>query len=455
MNTQPTITFASGVGTVTGANFLVDADNKRILVDCGLVQGTKEQDLLNYDLFPYDPRTIDILIVTHSHLDHVGRIPKLVRAGFTGEIYSTQPTRRIAEEMLLDGVGIMASQAEHYGIEPMYDITDVNLTMSLWKQVHYHEMIPLSENVSFKLYDAGHILGSAQVMMFVGDTKVLFTGDLGNSPSPLLKDTEIPLEQPDYIVTESVYGDRNHEHRDERTSLLKTAYLDIIDRSGVLVIPAFSVERTQELLYELNDLIESGQVPKIPVFVDSPLGIAVTKIYETSIQYLNDDVQQRSQHDRVFDFPGLRFTESVEDSKAINEVKPPKVIIAGSGMSVGGRVVHHERRYLPDPSAMILMVGYQSPGTLGRRIMEGQRSVHMFGEDIPVRAEVRMITGYSGHKDSEHLQEYLSIIGKNAKQIFCAMGETGSSAFLAQRLRDWHGLPAVVPVQGQVVPISS
>lgn len=453
MNTKPQLTFASGVGTVTGANFLLDAKGKKILVDCGVVQGTKEQDLLNYNDFPYDPSEVDVLIVTHAHLDHIGRIGKLVRDGFNGVIYSTIPTKQIAGVMMEDSVDLMADQAERLGKNPMYSKEDIAKALDSWEALEYHTSVRIEDGLHFKLYDAGHILGSAQIMMFIDDTRVLFTGDLGNSPSPLLRDTEHPAEEPHYIITESVYGDRNHEHRDDRIKELERVMRESIERGGVLIIPAFSVERTQELLYEMNDMVEAGRIPRVPIYVDSPLGIDVTRIYAQSVRYLKDEVQERAKTDDVFDFPGLKFAYSTDESKAINHVPAPKIIMAGSGMSVGGRVLHHEKMYASDPNATILLVGYQSPGTLGRAIQDRREVLHIFGEEIPLRARVEMISGFSGHKDSDHLQEYLTAIGGSAKKIFCAMGETGSAQFLATRLRDWHGLPADVPELGETVEL--
>lgn len=451
MNSKPKLTFCGGAGSVTGANFLLETHGKRILIDCGLEQGTMEHEKKNYNDFTYTAGEIDLLIITHAHIDHIGRVPKLVRDGYTGPIISTIPTKKIAQVSLEDAVGLMANEAERYGMNPLYQAVDVDKAMSMWKGVSYHSKQVITEGLEFKLYDAGHILGSAQIMFFIDDKKVLFTGDLGNSPSPLLRDTEVPDEMPDYILTESVYGDRNHEERDERVQKLEDAYEDVAKRGGTLVIPAFSIDRTQELLFELNDMIENGRVPVIPVFVDSPMGIAVTKIYEESIEFLNDDVREKSKTDNVFEFKNLKFSYTSEDSKSINRLPAPKVILAGSGMSTGGRVLHHEKLYADDPKNMILLVGYQTPGSLGRAIQDKHKTLHIFGEEIPLRAEVRSISGFSGHKDSDHLQEYLSSIKDNVKTVFVAMGETGSSTFLAQRLRDYHGMNAIVPEEGETI----
>ncbi len=308
---NPTVTFYNGTELVAGAEFVYETNGLRIMIDCGLIQGTKEQEQWNYEPFPYDPSTIDILFVTHAHMDHVGRVPKLVRHGFRGKIYSSEPTRDIGYHMLMDELNLMYHAFEDKGIEPLFTEVDVAHAMKLWHPATYLDTIKLSDTLTFTLYDAGHILGSSMILFDDAGTQTLFTGDLGNSPSVLLSNTnEVP--RPHYIITESVYGDRNHSDAPDRTQRLHDVYLKNIERKGTLLIPAFSVERTQEILIELDHMIEGGKLPVVPVFVDSPLGIKVTEVFRKYPEYMKTEVQDEMETDDVFDFEGLRFTRTPE-----------------------------------------------------------------------------------------------------------------------------------------------
>ena len=306
MSAQPSITFVTGVGTVTGANFLLEtAGGSKILVDCGLVQGEKVALDENREPFPYDLSSIDALIVTHAHLDHVGRIPKLVREGYSGPIYSTPQTRSLAELVMNDAANILAMESRQEGREPLYVLEDVAPALALWKTIPYHEQFKLTDDVSIFLKDAGHILGSSMVEASVGMTadqgsilKILFTGDVGNSPAPLLRDTE-PVGDVDFMVMESVYGDRNHEDREQRSELFQKIITDTIARGGTLVIPAFSIDRTQVLLYELNNFVKQGMIPSVPVFVDSPMATKATEVYESNTELLTMLLRLRSGREMI------------------------------------------------------------------------------------------------------------------------------------------------------------
>lgn len=447
------ITFFGGAGTVTGANFLLTLGGVRIVVDCGLTQGEKYCDRCNYEPFPYDASQVDYLFATHAHADHIGLIPKLVREGFRGTIISTPATRDLSETMFSDAIRILAREAQHSGEEPLYEAEDVRKTLSLWKEVEYHTALELTPGISIHLKDAGHILGSAMIEFTYKGKKIVFTGDLGNSPSPLLRDTE-DITDAEYMVIESVYGNRNHEGREQRIEMLQRAIEDVSARKGTLMIPSFSIQRTQVLLYLINNFVEDGVLQKIPVFLDSPLAIKVTDIFKRYTHLLNKEVQDEIKGgDDIFNFPQFSNTKAVSESKAILKVPSPKIIIAGSGMSSGGRILHHEKQNLSDPKNMLLLVGYQAVGTLGRLIQDGAKEVTINGESVRVKAEIRTINGFSAHKDSDHLIEFVEKSHMSIKKVFVAMGEPKSSLFLVQRLRDYLGVNAVSPEKGEVIEL--
>ncbi len=451
--TMPRITFYSGVGTVTGANFMLDTGASRILVDCGMVQGEKFALEENAQPFAYDISSVNALIITHAHLDHVGRIPKLVKDGYQGPIYSTPETRQLAELVLNDAVGILAIEAKQNGSLPMYGIEDVEAVFPFWKTIPYHQDARITDDVHIFLKDAGHILGSAMVETRIktasgGELKVLFTGDVGNSPAPLLRDTE-PVEEVDYMVTESVYGDRNHEDRETRSQQFEKIVNDTLARGGTLVIPAFSIDRTQVLLYELNNLAEKKRIPSVPVFVDSPMAIKATEVYAESTKLFNDHVRQQiSSGDNIFNFPHLQFTVSQNESRDIERLQGAKIILAGSGMSVGGRVLSHEEDFLPDPKNTILLVGYQTTGSVGRQLADGAKKVTIHGRTIKVKAHIEALYGFSAHKDSDHMVEFVATATPRLKKVFVVMGEPKASMHLAQRLNDELVVRALVPERG-------
>jgi metallo-beta-lactamase family protein len=446
------ITFCSGAGTVTGANFLIEADGKKILVDCGLVQGLSIADRENWDEWLYDPKSIDMLIVTHAHIDHIGRIPRLVNDGFVNKIYSSDPTASLVEPMLEDTMAILSHDREN-GLDAIYTSDNIKKSVSLFDGLPYHKVIELTPNFSFKLLDAGHILGSAMIEFSFHGKKILFTGDLGNSPSPLLPDTE-KIKDIDYLIMESVYGDRNHESRDERKSRLEEVIEDNYRKKGALVIPTFSLERSQELLFEINSLVTNQRVPRMPIFFDSPLAIRLTDIYRKFSEYFNDEAKKTiSSGDDIFNFPGLRVTEETDESKDILRTPKPKIIIAGSGMSNGGRIIHHEKNYLPDKNSTLLLIGYQSAGTLGRLIESGAKEVFIQGMKIPIHANIVKISGYSGHKDSDNLVDFVSQTIDSLKHIYVVMGEPKSSLFLVQKLRDYLGVDATAPDARETIEI--
>ena len=461
------VTFWGGVGTVTGANFLLEANDldaplplgsgasksAKILVDCGMFQGPKVADDPNYHPFPYNPAEIKTLFITHAHLDHIGRIPKLVHEGFRGIIYSTAPTKEIAALSLKDSLGVLTKGNRETGRPPLYDQKDIELTMSLWRTLEYHQEITIGDFIIRPL-DAGHVLGSAMYEFNFCGKKLVFTGDLGNSPAPLLPDAEV-VKDANYLVIESVYGDRNHEDRSARREKLEDAIENTMKNGGTLVIPAFSIERTQEMLYEIERMMEESRIPLVPVFIDSPLAINITKIYKKYDRYLNQSAESTIHGTGgIFAFPQLHQTITTEESKGILSFPGKKIIIAGSGMSNGDRVIHHEKHYLPDTRNALLLVGYQAAGSLGRQILDGAHSVRILGEEVPVRAKIINISGYSAHRDSQGLMDFIYGTSDSLEKVFVTMGEPKASLFLVQKIRDYLGLEAVAPKLGETITIT-
>ena len=449
------ITFHGGSRDVTGANYLIETDKSKVLVDCGLIQGGLHVEERNFAPFAYDPKTVDALLLTHAHIDHTGRAPKLFKEGFLGKIISTYPTHDLLKVMLEDSQGLMEAEAEREKREPLYTKRDVERALEHSYGVDYGKIIEITDDIRVRFRDAGHILGSAIIEMWVksaeGEKKIVFSGDLGNSPVPLLRPTEL-IDEAEYVLVEAVYGDRIHEDREERKNVLEDAIEDTIAKGGTLMIPAFAIERIQEMLYELNSLVENRRIPPIPIFIDSPMAINATAVYRKYPQYYNTQATHLIKSgDKLFDFPRLKFTYTSEESIAINDVPPPKVILAGSGMSTGGRILHHERRYLPDPNSMLLIIGYQVAGSLGRRVLDGADEVRIFGEPVAVRARVRAIGGYSAHADQEALAHWVGHIHKGGKlkKVFIVQGEEGPALALRQILRDNLGIDAVAPVYGE------
>jgi len=455
--------FYGGAQAVTGVCYLLECGAKNILVDCGLYQGEKKLEAKNQERFAFDAKLIDAVIITHSHLDHVGRLPQLIAAGFEGKIFATPPTIDFTRLILEDSVKILTEKAEHAGVVPLFGQEEVDHVMEHFTAVDYYQKTEACDGINFTYREAGHILGSALVEVEAGGKKIVFSGDLGNPPVPLLRAPDF-LEEADYVVMESTYGDKNHEPAATCQEVIENAIEDTVARGGVLMIPSFAMERTQQLLYHLNNLAEQKRIPRVPIFIDSPLAIKITEVYKKYPQYYNKEaLAEIDSGDDIFRFPGLEFTQSSKDSKKINDVPSPKVIIAGSGMSQGGRIVHHEISYLGDPKNTLLLITYQAEGTLGRRISEGARHVEILDREIEVNAKVQKLSGYSAHADQQFLMEWLGHFKKvcygegvdcrELKKVFVVQGEQGSSNILAGLIKDELGINVRVPEMNEVVDL--
>ncbi len=444
------LTFFGGVGEVTGSNYVLESGGTKIMVDCGLHQGSHFADQQNFEPFPYDVKEIAAVFVTHSHLDHTGRLPSLVHVGFKGKIYSTAATKDCAELMLLDSEHLLEAEALREKKPPLYGTEDVMQARAQWEGLRYHAPVTVGPFV-VELYDAGHILGSAFIKVKAEGKTIVFSGDLGNSPAPILRPTE-KIDAADYCLIESAYGDRVHENVDGRREQLEDVMEDTVKSGGTLMIPAFAMERTQELLYHMHQLFKEGRVPRVPVFIDSPLAIKLTAVYKKYESYFNPETQEIAKSgDDILNFPGLRLTLTTEQSKEINGVPAPKVIVAGSGMSNGGRILHHEQRYLPDPKSTILFIGYQAAGSMGRAILDGAKEVRIFGEMVPVRCKVVNIPGYSAHADQPRLLAWLSPMRHTLKKVFVVQGEEQSSEVLMHKITDELAVAAEVPKPNETV----
>jgi len=459
------IKFIGASGIVTGSNYLVTAPSAKFLVDCGLYQGSYEASQKNYEPFPYDPKQIDFLILTHSHLDHCGLIPKLYRLGFRGKIYSTPATAELAEALLTDAAHIQEHGATRQDIETLFVTADVEGALKLFETHNYGEEFSAGD-IKIRLQDAGHILGSAIAEIWVdgppssrqvGTTeragkKIVFSGDLGNSPVPIMRDPTL-ISEADYVISESTYGDRLHEPPTSREKKLLAAIQHAQKKHAKLVIPSFALERSQDLLYTLNLLRDTNQMPNIPVILDSPLAIKVTDIYKKYTDLFDEDFQKYLKVDPdLFDFPGFRQTASTEESKALNTLEGAAVIIAGSGMADGGRVQHHLIHQLDNPDNQVLFVGFCTPGTLGRKLLDGATKVRVLDQVVTVQAAVRSLNAFSAHADQQGLINWLSGFTTNPT-IFLTHGEDEAREMLAGKLTSQLKRTVILPKADQQVDL--
>ncbi len=440
------VTFFGAAHMVTGSCHLVEAAGKRILLDCGMFQGSAYDEGRNAEDFEFDPKSIDALVLSHAHADHSGRIPKLVKDGFTGTIYGTKPTLELAELIWRDSYSIMSNDHKKYQSPILFTEEDIDASVSRCKGVDYNYEFFVGD-VSFVLKDAGHIFGSSFIEVTAEGKTLAYSGDIGNSNAPILRETD-RLGKIDVLLMESTYGDRVHESEQQRKEILLEEVKRGCTQGGTIMMPAFSLERTQEIIYLLEELFEEDHtLPNIPIFLDSPLAIRAIPIYERYPEYYDIAATERFKRKGkgFLQFDCLTYTESVDESKLINVAPKPKMIIAGSGMMTGGRIIHHAKRYLPDPKSTLILVGYQAQGTLGRRLYEGAESVKIDGEAIPVRCTIRAIGALSAHGDSDKLLSWVRNAEKQPAKVYCIHGESHEAAALAHKVKDALGIATFVP----------
>ena len=472
------ITFLGATKTVTGSNFLVEGAGKRFLVDCGLFQGKATEELENSEPFEFDINSIDFMLLTHAHIDHSGRIPKLYKDGFRKNVIATKATCDLCSIMLPDSGHIQEMEIEWTNkkrnrkgedpLEPLYTAEEAARSLELFRAVKYDEVIEIDENIHARFNDAGHMLGSATIEVWINENgkeeKIVFSGDLGNNDIPLLSEPTM-IEDADYLVMESTYGSRMHMRNDDKAELFLNIVSETLERGGTVVIPSFAVGRTQEILFEINKLKDKRddedfkkkyeELMRVPVYVDSPLAISATEVFEDNMELFDEETQKYiSEGNNPLEFPGLKFTRTVEESKALNESDESCIIISASGMCDVGRIKHHLKHNIWNPLNTILFVGYQAPGTLGYSIVNGAKKVKLFGEEMAVNAQIEYIEGYSGHADQEGLLNFIYSFIKKPKHIFLVHGEPEGQEVLRSKIMETTNLPVTIPSFGETYEVT-
>jgi len=471
------ITFLGATRTVTGSNFLVEAAGKKFLVDCGMWQGRAELEEQNREEFQFNPAEIDFMLLTHAHIDHSGRIPKLYNEGFKNKIYAHKATCDLCALMLPDSGHIQEMENQWKNkkrvrkgqkeVDPLYTAEDAARSLEIFEPVQYDEIIEITPEIHVRFNDAGHMLGSSIIELWVKEdgkeTKTVFTGDLGNNDIPLL-DSPTMIESADYVVMESTYGSRLHLRNEEKAELFLNIVSETLDNGGTVVIPSFAVGRTQEILYEINKLKETKDdeefrrkyktLMKSNVYVDSPLAISATEVFRENMNLFEEEVQEEMMKgDNPLEFPGLQFTRTADESKALNEDQRPSIIISASGMCEVGRIKHHLKHNLWNPKSTVLFVGYQAPGTLGYNIVNGEKTVKIFGDEIAVNARIEYIEGYSGHADQEGLMNFIYSFINKPKKIFLVHGEEESQDIFKAKVEEEAQIPVIIPQWGETYEI--
>jgi metallo-beta-lactamase family protein len=455
------IRFLGAAREVTGSCYLINLQNAKILVDCGLVQGAGNSHDRNSEPFAFDPKGIDLLFLTHAHLDHSGLIPRLVKEGFHGRIVTTTATADLIDPMLLDSAKIQENDAERMSrrslrkggepVEPLYTTEDVQKVLPLIDRAQYQQMIDTAAGIRYRFLDAGHILGSGSLVLRLpgldNEKKVIFSGDIGKKGNPIINDPTLATEA-DYVVMESTYGDRLHKNSEDTAKELAEAITTTFAKGGNVLIPAFAIGRTQDVLYILNRLAREGTLPTVTVYIDSPMAEKATRIYLGHPELYDEEARRLIAGGTIGDAINIRFIHSVEESMALNKIKSGAIIVAGSGMCEGGRIGHHLKHNLWRPECSIVFVGFQAQGTLGRRIVDHAKSVTIWGEEIAVRARVWTIGGFSAHGDQKELLEWLSAF-KKSPMVFVTHGEESAALTFANLVRERYGFTTIVPELGQ------
>lgn len=438
---------------VTGSMHLVEANGKRLLLDCGMAQGRRQESRKLNSEFPFDAKDIDTVVLSHAHLDHSGKLPMLVKNGFHGSIFSTSATRDLCSAMLADSASLQEMDAKYVNklnakqglpfIKPLYTMHDVTDTLRLFQTVEFRRPLEILPGIRLTFRNAGHILGSASVALEIADrqngdkiTTLGFTGDLGRKGAAVVRDPEI-IGRADILITESTYGGRHHGPMNEAKETLARIVGETAQKGGLLIIPAFAVGRTQDVVYHLHELMESKQIPSMPVYVDSPLATNITEIFRQHPECYDEETEQLLLQDGGMDpfgFNMLKYTHSTDESKELNNLRRPAIIISASGMCEGGRVLHHLRRNIGDPKTTVLFVGFQAENTLGRKLLQGDKVARIYGEEYIVRARMEEIDGYSAHADEGELLDFISAIPKKPEHVFVVHGEPDATRAMAAGL---------------------
>lgn len=448
------ITFLGATGTVTGSKYLLEKDDKKILIDCGLFQGLKELRLRNREPFIIPPKHLDAIILTHAHLDHSGFVPLLVKRGFKGKIYCTKATYDLCKILLPDSGYLQEEEARyarrkgysrHKKPEPLYNQRDAEKSLRYFQTVDFKNEIDILEKFKITFHGAGHILGASSVQVKCDNKSILFSGDLGRYDAPIMYDP-IQIPETDYVVVESTYGDRAHKHDSDIAGELAKVVNDTAKKGGTLVIPAFAVGRSQDILYYLYQLKKEKRIPDMPVFLDSPMSIEVTQLL-----YKYADKIRLTQKNCLEMYKGATFTVTTQQSKSINEYTFPKIIISASGMVTGGRILHHVRNFGTDYKNTILFVGYQAMGTRGRKILEGEREVKIHGQYYSITAKIKQITNTSAHADYKEILQWLGELKKSPTKIFVTHGEPKAAEAMKEKIKHKYKWNAITPEYQETV----